>query len=354
MAESTEAIKKHDLSGSLKPKISVAICTYNRAERLVLALDGISRQSLPRKYFEIIVVDNASTDNTKVTCTRYQKDLPNLRYIYEPVQGLSKARNTAMQSSHGQYIAYLDDDAIPCSDWLETILETFENLKPKPVCVGGPIYPLWESPKPDWIGKDLEYLFSLLDFSDKPHWLKLPKYPFGANMAFQRDILSQAGGFAQELGRLGSQHLLSGEEYRLYRILIEHGLGLLYYHPQASVEHCISPQRINLQWMLERSYWQGRSIAVGASLNGKTLAQEWWQILGGAIKHRKPLVQVLNLLRTWSEPKARTNALVQMMQSWGYLSQVWLYSTTWKFSPVQAQSHLSASGSSLVKHPTNS
>lgn len=353
MAVSTEAIKKCDLPGTWKPKISVAICTYNRAKYLVNALEGIRRQSLPLEYFEIIVVDNASTDDTQTICICKQQDLPNLRYIYEPVQGLSKARNTAMQSSHGEYIAYLDDDAIPCPVWLETILETFEQLKPKPVCLGGPIYPLWESPKPDWIGTDVEYLFSLLYFGDKSHWLKLPKYPFGANMAFQRDALCQAGGFAQELGRLGSQHLLSGEEYRLYRILIEQGRGLLYYHPQASVEHCISQQRINLKWMLERSYWQGRSIAVGARLNGKTLAQEWWQILGGVVKHRKPLVQILNLLRNWSKPKARTKAQVQIVQSWGYLSQVWLYSTTWKCSPVQEQLQSSASRLSLANRPPN-
>ena len=99
-------------------QISVAICTYNRANRLPLALEGLINQSLPTQNFEIILVDNASTDNTKQICTDYQTKLANLHYIYEPVQGLSKARNTALNNARGQYISYLDDDAIPCKNWL--------------------------------------------------------------------------------------------------------------------------------------------------------------------------------------------------------------------------------------------
>ncbi|MGQ4649271.1 glycosyltransferase [Lyngbya aestuarii] len=328
MAEVTKEISAHNLEMEVTPLISVAICTYNRAEQLVLALEGISQQSLPFEYFEILIVDNGSTDNTQEICTRYQQQLPNLRYVYEPVPGLSKARNTAISQSHSKYIAYLDDDAIPCPTWLETIWKTFKTVKPEPICIGGPIYPRWESSPPNWIPQDVEYLFSLLDFGDQPHWLKLPKYPFGANMTFQRDALCRAGGFSESLGRLGKSNLLSGEEYRIYRILIEQGKGLLYYHPQAWVEHCISQERINLNWMLHRSYWQGRSIAVGARLNGKPLAWEWWQILGGLFKHRKPLTQILNLLQAWPDLKARTKAQVKMVQSWGYLSQVWLDSVT--------------------------
>jgi glucosyl-dolichyl phosphate glucuronosyltransferase len=111
------------------PSISVVICTYNRADRLRLALDALCTQTLSPQSFEILVVDNASTDDTAALCTFYKEKLPQLHYLFEPVQGLSRARNTAWEEAKSPYIAYLDDDAIPCDDWIESILLTFETIQ---------------------------------------------------------------------------------------------------------------------------------------------------------------------------------------------------------------------------------
>lgn len=340
MGDFSLASPTYNRESNFNPLISVVICTYNRADRLIFALEGLCCQSLPIQCFEILVVDNASTDNTQQICTRYQEHLPNLRYIYEPVRGLSKARNTALQQAHGEYIAYLDDDAIPCEAWLQTILETFKTVAPTPVCVGGPIYPLWESPKPEWVPKEVEYLFSILDFGNQPQWLKLPKYPFGANMTFQRHALCKAGGFDEQLGRQG-KNLLSGEEYLLYRTLVEQGRGLFYYSPQASVQHFIAKERNNLNWMLRRAYWQGRSTAVVARLLGKSLEREWWEMVRGIIKPKGLIAQLGSIVQTWRDRKARTAAQVQIAQSWGYLSQVWLRSLAWKL-PVTATTEITS------------
>lgn len=348
MTDFTKTIPAHEENSEMSLLISVAICTYNRADRLVLALEALCCQSLPVEYFEILVVDNASTDNTQEICTRYQQQLPNLRYIYEPVQGLGYARNTAIKQAYGKYLSYLDDDAIPCAVWLETILNTFQTVQPTPVSVGGPLYPLWESPKSDWIPKEAEYLFSLLDLGDQPQWLRLPKYPYGANMTFDREVLRQAGGFSHELGRQGHKVLLSSEEYMVYRSLIDQGRGLLYYDPQASVQHWVSKERMNLKWMLSRSYWQGRTTAVVARLLGKSLEQEWLDILRG-LRHGKPLTQVWSLLKTWSDAKAKALAQIKFMQSWGYLMQVWLRTFGQK-SPLTSENKPSASGASTLHY----
>ena len=124
------------------PAISVIICTYNRADRLLLALEALTQQTLPSSAFEVLVVDNRSTDNTPAICRVFQERFANFRYVYEPIQGLSKARNTGWQLSQSLYIAYLDDDAIPCKEWVEAILNVFETVRPKPASIGGPIYPL--------------------------------------------------------------------------------------------------------------------------------------------------------------------------------------------------------------------
>lgn len=326
MNDLTITTPKTDANGKARLLISVAICTYNRADRLVFALDGLRCQSLPIEYFEIMVIDNASTDDTQKICTRYQQQLPNLRYIYEPILGLSKARNTAIDQARGEYIAYLDDDAIPCTTWLETIIETYQTIKPTPICAGGPIYPLWDSRKPDWISKEIEYLFSILDLGEKPQWLKLPKHLFGANMTYQREALSLVGGFSENLGRQGSKNLLSCEEYLTYKMLVEQGKGLFYYHPQISVQHWVPQKRVNLNWMLWRSYWQGRSSAVVGFILGKTIQEEWKQILGGLLKRRKPFILLWSLLRAWSNPKLKIAAQMKIARSWGYLHQIWLNS----------------------------
>ncbi len=315
---------------SLPPRLSVAICTYNRGDRLIYALESLATQSTPLDQFEILVVDNCSTDNTAEICRRYQQTLPNLRYLYEPVQGLSKARNTALYQVRAPYIAYLDDDAIPSSTWVSALLNAFETVHPQPVCVGGPIYPLWDSPKPDWMPQKVEYLFSLVDYHCPSPWLKLPKYPFGANMAFRRQALLQVGGFLECLGREGSQSLRSGEEYLVYRLLVDRGMGLLYYEPNAPVQHWIPTARIQLNWMLRRSYWQGRSSALTSHLLGKPILWEWKNILGGLIKHGRPFVQVGTLIQSWPDSRLRVIALVKTVQSLGYLHQVWLQSLDWK------------------------
>src|SRR5690349_1483083 len=117
--------------------ITVAICTYNRARYLPHAIESLVGQSLAASQFEILIVDNASTDPTHEVVKRYLPKLSNLRYLYEPRQGLSHARNTAWQSAEGKYVAYLDDDAQANPHWLIGILRHFEQSTPTPWSVGG-------------------------------------------------------------------------------------------------------------------------------------------------------------------------------------------------------------------------
>jgi glycosyltransferase involved in cell wall biosynthesis len=111
----------------MKPSVPITatVCTYNRSRYLALALAGLQRQSLPATQFEILIVDNCSTDDTRRVVDEFRQRLPNLRYAYEPRPGLSYARNTAMDEARGRYLAYLDDDAIPEPQWLQALLAAF-------------------------------------------------------------------------------------------------------------------------------------------------------------------------------------------------------------------------------------
>lgn len=247
-----------------KINISVAICTHNRDKHLGKALDSLVLQTLPVREFEIIVIDNKSTDRTKEIVLQYYKHVENLRYIYEPILGLSQAKNTAWKNAKGTYVAYLDDDAIAAPNWLEQILITFEEYKSKGHhigALGGKVEPIWEIPKPHWLTDQMALQLTVLDWSDVPIFIENEsKWIVGANTIYPKTILEKFGGFSIQLGRKGKK-LLSHEENLLHHQIREAGNKIVY-DPIVKVKHLIPKERINQEWLLNRRYWGGFSSAM--------------------------------------------------------------------------------------------
>jgi glucosyl-dolichyl phosphate glucuronosyltransferase len=318
LPEKTTIVHQH-------PLISVVICTYNRADRLLLALEALTQQTLPSQDFEVLLVDNCSTDATSIVCQSFQEKFVNFKYLYEPVQGLSKARNTGWQATQSAYIAYLDDDAIPCQEWVESILNTFETVQPPPISVGGPIYPLWEIPRPDWITPVMENLFTILDGGNAPRWFGKDEYPWGANVAYRRDALEKTGGFCEQLGRNG-QKLLSGEESFLNSTLKAQG-GDFYYSPQAAVSHWVPKERINPDWLVQRSYWQGFSAALVDHTLGRSPYQQrlssTWHLLKRLFQLNPLLFQFFAIRRFSSQIGLLDQTKLMLSWQWGYFSKAW-------------------------------
>lgn len=148
----------HDLM--MKRDLSVIICTFNRAHYLRKAIHSLLKQTLPPETFEILVVDNGSTDETCQMMTEEFDSVTNLRYLYEPTPGLSHARNTGWKHAQGDYVAYLDDDAIAVSDWCHNILNVFKSYEIRPGCVGGRVAPIWESSCPHWVSVTMQHYLS--------------------------------------------------------------------------------------------------------------------------------------------------------------------------------------------------
>ena len=245
-------------------QVSAVICTFNRANYLRKAIQSLIKQTLSKSLFEIIIVDNNSTDNTEELVKKEFNNVPNIHYFLEPIIGLSQARNTGFKNAKGAYIAYLDDDAIASPGWLETILKTFETVIPKPGCVGGKVEPIWEKPRPPWLSDKLLQPLSIVDWSEKPIVLKDNQYAVGANMAFPKEIIAQIGGFETRLGRKGKV-MLSNEEIYVRDQLNCLGFAI-YYHPQASVKHLVATSRLKKKWFINRAYWQGVSQALQLDL----------------------------------------------------------------------------------------
>ncbi|HLF71133.1 MAG TPA: glycosyltransferase, partial [Dehalococcoidia bacterium] len=200
------------------------------------ALTSLQHQSLPADQYEILVIDNASTDDTAEVVKRHQAWSSRIRYFYEPKLGISNARNRAIAEAEAPIIAYTDDDACADAGWLEAVLAAFTRTAQRPLAVGGRIALGWGSLKrPRWLPDTGLLTLGSLDHGDASIPCRYAYDLFGSNLAFERAYLAASGGFNCRLGRTGA-NLISGEETEMLARLHADG-GLLLYEPAAQVTH---------------------------------------------------------------------------------------------------------------------
>lgn len=237
------------------PILTAIICTRNRAQLLESALQSLLRQTRPRVDYEIMVVDNGSTDQTAEVCKLLAGD--SVRYVFEPVPGLSRARNTGWRQSLSRYVAYLDDDAVADECWIDALICAYESQNPVPAAVGGPVRLKWEVPEPEWMNHALRLPLGFLDWGGQQRRLTPAEFLIGANCSYCKEFLEQTGGFNEHLGRI-KNCLLSGEETQIQR-KIEQAGGYLFYVPEASVQHFVPAARTQPRWFYQRFFWGGVS-----------------------------------------------------------------------------------------------
>jgi glucosyl-dolichyl phosphate glucuronosyltransferase len=240
-------------------KCSIIVCSYDRAESLDSTLSSLSMQVFKLGGLETIIVDNNSRDNTKSVAMSHIDNCEgsnSFRYIFEPKQGLSHARNTGIQHAKGEVIIFIDDDAYPCStDWAEALTKVFidENVG----VAGGDAIPVWPTTgRPAWLHDNLLKYLGLVSFNRREICdLHYPGYPYGVNIAFRKSLITEFGGFRNDFGRIG-EYLLSGEEIHLCKEIENAGYRVVYV-PKTQVKHVMAPGRLNKKWFLERAYCQG-------------------------------------------------------------------------------------------------
>ncbi len=280
------------------PVITAVVCTHNRSAYLRKALASLREQSIGNDSYEVLVVDNCSTDDTKQVFDREAG--ANFTYIFEAQLGLSTSRNTGWKRARGEYVAYLDDDAVASSVWLEQIVQAFEVVQPRPGGVGGRITPIWEAPRPSWLSDRIALALTILDWSDAPMFIGDHQWLAGANLAYPRELLVETGGFDAMLGRSGT-NLISCEESMLNDQI--KGLGYrLFYQPEAAVEHHIAASRLTKEWHIRRQYWNGVSGAVALRLQTSPtfvarLRLAWQAVVSDATG------QLLKLCLSWRRPE---------------------------------------------------
>jgi glucosyl-dolichyl phosphate glucuronosyltransferase len=240
-------------------EISALVATYNRAHYLRKALQSLIDQSLPQTRYEIIVVDNGSNDETRDVVAAFES-AGNVRYFYEPVTGVSRARNTGWRNAQGEYVAFLDDDGVASRDWLENLLAAFRECRPTPGMVGGRIEGIWEAPKPDWLSDKMLGTLGIINWGSERTVLQDRVWlPLG-NMATPASLLERTGGFREDLDRQGTKLRGNGEVY--FGIQLK-SLGFnLVYDPQVLMYHHVMAAKLTQAYFRNWFYWQGLSNAV--------------------------------------------------------------------------------------------
>ena len=246
--------------------ISIIVSTYNRSENLPSCIAALARQECGDQFrWEVIVVDNTSTDGTRGVVEALQRESEIfIRYSFEPQQGLSHARNRGIVDSDSRFCVFIDDDIEAEPQWLAAIFAAFTAQGCD--AVGGRILLKTGRDIPAWIRPEMRGFLGQRDFGDAGFMMDgLKQFPFGGNMALSRDLIAKVGLFDTRMGRKGSgrkrEELFKGEETDYFqRVAKAH--GKIYYEPRATVRHKILPHQLKKDFFRAVHYNAGYQRAL--------------------------------------------------------------------------------------------
>jgi glycosyltransferase involved in cell wall biosynthesis len=280
------------------------ICTYNRVPFITETIESILQHFPRQQNYELLVVDNNSTDNTAEVVKPFLAN-PVVRYVLETQQGLSHARNRGIQEARNEVLIFVDDDIDIDGRYLEVCEKLFSN--PTIDIVGGKVL-AFGAEVPDWLPKKYYYLASMFDIGDVPC---VTNKLMGANYALRKAAALRIGWYNPELGRKGN-NLMAGEENDYFNRA--EGLGYrIHYEPALIVYHKIA-SKLNTEYIFSYSKLNGRSEALIEYQAAKG------RFYGKIIKSFLMLALFYLYGAYASAPKQRTYFKITQLYALGYLS----------------------------------
>jgi glucosyl-dolichyl phosphate glucuronosyltransferase len=283
--------------------ISIVIPTYNRSQLLAKALDSISQQSMECDKYEVLVVDNGSTDDTAAVVKVKSQLLSNLKYYYEAEPGLHAGRHRGLKEAKGDILVYIDDDIEATTNWLKSIQQAF--LDPEVVLVGGNNLPLFIEPPPKWLevmwknsrikgGRALPS-HSLLELKGESRDIS-PYWVWGCNFSIRKDVLIAAGGFHPDSMPKDRIRFRGDGETHVSRFIEQTGQRC-FFHSEATVYHKVTPERMTQKYFYKRGFSQGVSESFTRLRNKSDDKKNSYQsnLLGALRRSMRQLKQLLVL-----------------------------------------------------------
>jgi GT2 family glycosyltransferase len=242
--------------------ISVVICAYteDRWDNLVDAVRSVAAQTRP-VLETIVVIDHNSSLLEKVKAA-----FPAAVVVKNSEsRGLSGARNSGVAMARGQVIAFLDDDAVAETEWLESLCEHY--AAPDVLGVGGSIEPKWGGKAPRSFPSEFGWVVGC-SYRGMPQSASLVRNMIGANMSFRRDIFDEVGGFLNGIGRVGKLPLGCEETELCIRVQRHRPEAKFIYEPRARVWHHVPRARARWSYFTSRCFAEGMSKAIVSSIAG--------------------------------------------------------------------------------------
>jgi glycosyltransferase involved in cell wall biosynthesis len=283
--------------------LSVILPTRDRARLLEQALRALAEQTLPPQRFEVLVVDNGSTDDTRTVA----EVTPGVRYVFEPKPGLHAGRHRGLKEATGDILVYADDDTRAMPGWLAAIAENFTDAAV--ALVGGNNYPDFLAPPPDWLARLWRepylggHAISLLSVLELPEGRReiSPLQVWGCNFAIRRQVLLDAGGFHPDAMPPELIRFRGDGETHVSQAIAARGLRCMF-DSRASVRHAVPQDRMTFDYFRRRAYLQGISYSYSRLRAGESpetpprtraraqaTAEELWLRLRQAGPHARPL-----------------------------------------------------------------
>ena len=240
---------------------TVLICTFNRAVDLGEALASVLAQDTGGRFnYEVIVVDNNSTDDTRnVVEALIAEGHVNLRYLFEGRQGRGHALRLGVSEARGTIYALADDDILVARHWLRTIVDTF-GARPDISFVGGKVLPLWGAPPPRWLTPRHWSAIALSDYGNQELVVDSGHQICLLAAAFRTDAVKAVGGYGEALG-VSSDRIGGTEDVDLFARLFRNGYRGLYI-PDLTIQHKVVSNRTTKAYHRRWHVGHGRYYAL--------------------------------------------------------------------------------------------
>lgn len=248
--------------------ISVIICSYNREKYILEALESLVSQEFNRDSFEVLVVDNNSTDRTASFCQAYIEAHPEyqLYYINEAEQGSSFARNAGGAKAKGKLLVFMDDDAQALPGFLKAAW-SFHLEYPHAAGFGGRIIPRFIPAPPRWMSHYVSSLVGNFDYGNEIKKFAQNKYPLESNMAISRMAFTELNGFNPNLPGVKGKLRIGGEGKDLF-FRLSRRYGPIYYVPGMQVYHIVEVDKLTSEYMyrVASGIGRGERLRIGNSM----------------------------------------------------------------------------------------
>ena len=289
----------------VRPFLSVVVCTKNRAKLLDLCLASLISQKSSRHPFEIIVVDNHSTDGTKNIVRSLIKKYPAIKYLEYRGHSVSAARNKGWNAARGTFVAFIDDDAVAHKNWIKSIFN-FAARHHSIGIFGGPYASDTDGRAHSWLPKQYVELFNGTKEKELPigrEWLS------GTNLIVRKDVLAKLRGFDEKL-MFADGSFVFGEETKLLSVARTYG-ERVYYVPRIRVVHHTDLRKYSLRWQLQKYFRMGRSSVYVhnqkdtiwyhmASFADKVVRCMYWTVYPKSMPWKRRIFLALHGLFSWA------------------------------------------------------